>query len=135
MTASGLPDSGEAPNGRVLEDGGDGAVVLGGDEEHGVRGVDGGAEGDGRGGRGVAVDVLVVEGQVDDAVVGRELDALRRVVRGGLGELAVDRVGAEAADECEDVRHGDPYWFVDGKVSASTNAIAPSPIPGTSARD
>jgi hypothetical protein len=97
------------PVDRVLQHGRDGAVVLGGEQQQAVRLGDRRAQGaGGLGRRTLDVDVLVVEGDVGQALEDVHLDALGRVLRGGLGELTVVRTGAEAADQGEDANgHGE----------------------------
>lgn len=87
----------------VLEGGGDGAVVLGGDQEEGVSVGGSLTEGGGFGGNlAFDVDVLVVERDVAERVVDTDVNVFRSVQRDGFGELLVVGISAEAADEGED---------------------------------
>jgi hypothetical protein len=108
MAASGVFVMAPWPNGR------DGAVVLGGDDQNGVSCTCGGAEVSGGLGHGALdVDVLVVERQLAEALVDAQRNALRSVLDGGFGNLAVDGIRAQATDEDQDVlfRHGSFLWL------------------------
>src|SRR5690606_40159773 len=84
----------------VLQDGGNGAVVLGGEQQQGV-GTAGGLTQAGGGGRDAAlrVDVLVVEGDLGESLVERDLGAGGGQLHGRLGQLPVVRTGAQRSEE------------------------------------
>jgi hypothetical protein len=82
---------------RVLQCGRDGAVVLGGDEEHGVSSFDPLTERSPRC-RWVGVVILVVDRKLSD-FDDLELEVGRRELPEGVCHLAIDRILAEAADE------------------------------------
>lgn len=95
----------------ILEDAGDGAVVLGGDEDDALCGGDFGLHAQDAGGL-LGVVVLVVEREVAD------FDDLEGEVGGGqrgegLGKLAVDGILAQAADDDGDLglTHGKGSFF------------------------
>jgi hypothetical protein len=97
------------PVDRVVEDGRHGAVVLRRHGEHPVG--TGHALAQRRGGLRdlTGVEVLVVERQLGETVDEVEGHAVGRLVAQQLGQLAVDGVGAEAADEDGDTGGG--HWF------------------------
>jgi hypothetical protein len=97
---------------RVLQHSRDRAVVLGRDEEDGVGGRDLLLECDRRRRR-VGVVVLVVEGQLADL---DDLERERRRRHGDqrLGELAVERALAKAADDDRDAAGAAGHGFVLG---------------------
>src|SRR6478735_7767104 len=88
----------------------DGAVMLRRDQQDGVGLVGGGPQGGGgRGHLAFEVDVLVVEGDVAQALVNDHVHLFRGVERDGLGQLQVGGAGAKAADESEDGLLGHVY--------------------------
>src|SRR5918993_1479620 len=92
------------PDDRVLEGARQRAVVLGGDEQEGVRVGDGFPQVT----RDLGQDVVVVEllrvvRQLAEPLEEGAVHPGREVVDGGVGELAVRGAGAQAADEDEDV--------------------------------
>src|SRR3546814_9480168 len=69
----------------------------------------------------VGVEVLVVQRQVVDADVG-ELEVVRRQLLDRLGQLAVERVLAQAADEYRDLGLGHGNCSIEGRSSQTIRA-------------